>query len=274
MPTLSKPRLIESESPWGLPSDRMYEELCLNGGQILTEVGFYADHDLASPGADSADNVTKDEEAVLRSIASGLTVALAASEAMPTGVLVATLEKVSKIPSLYFSGQLPAEVEWAIACDYQRSDEKPGTHWRDVWGDQLPGFEGEVEVPTEFNIVRGALSAIRSVQGTRKSGRPYNPANQILADRLGNIFRPSGQPIARHRQATMRHGKLVFIEAGPFYDFLNRVLPPLQRRLRERGLPPVTVDTIVRLVTEDFPPIRQGRPSPLPDFSHNSALEE
>ena len=52
----------------------------------------------------------------------------------------------------------------------------------------------------------------------------------------------------------MRHGKLVYVEGGgPFYDFLDLVLKPLQRYLSDRGLAPVTVATIVTLVTDDFP---------------------
>ena len=137
-----------------------------------------------------------------------------------------------------------------IACNYQRGDEKPGTHWSDVWGDQPAIFEGQVEVPTDANIKKAALAAIVRIQSTRKRGRRLNAANQVLADRLGEIFRQSGQPIARHRRADMRRGKLVYVEDGPFYDFLRLVLPPLQAYLRERRLAPVTIDTIVRLATE------------------------
>ena len=167
-------------------------------------------------------------------------------------VLVATLQKVSKNPSLFSSGQLPAAVEWEIACNYQRSDEKPATNWQDVWGNQS-WVEGDVEVPTEANIAKAALSAIQSIQSLRKRGRPPNAANQILADRLGEIFRSSGQRIARLRLPEMRRDKLISIEGGPFHDFLNLVLPPLQRHLRDQQLAPVTVDTIVRFVTEDLP---------------------
>jgi hypothetical protein len=39
-------------------------------------------------------------------------------------------------------GQLPEEVEWAIARSYQRCDELPGTHWYDVW-------HGKVAFPKE-----------------------------------------------------------------------------------------------------------------------------
>ena len=145
-----------TESPWLETWDRMYRDLCLNRGPILTALGFYAEHDLPVPGIDLVGKLTEDEEAELRPIASALTRAAAASEVMPTGVLIATLKKVSKSPSLFFSGQLPAAVEWEIASNYQRSDEKPATNWRDVWGDQPALFEGQVVG------VRIALLAARS----------------------------------------------------------------------------------------------------------------
>jgi hypothetical protein len=46
-------------------------------------------------------------------------------------------------------------------------------------------------------------------------GRTYNRADQILADRLREIFRQSGQPIRRRREPVMRKGKLVYTEGGP-----------------------------------------------------------
>jgi hypothetical protein len=105
MPTVSKPQLTEPESPWGAPFDRMYLELCQNRVPILTALGFCADRDLSPPA--SSDAVpTKDEEEELRQIASALTVAAAASEVMPPGVLVATLQKVSKQPSLFLAREL------------------------------------------------------------------------------------------------------------------------------------------------------------------------
>src|SRR5258705_11631453 len=216
-------------------------------------VGFYAERDLPPP-KNSDETPTKDEEEELRQIASALTEAAATSATMPTAELVATLLKVSKRPSLFMARELPQSVEWAIANNYQRCDEPPGTHWRDVWGDQVATFPGEVEQPTEANIKKAAASALKQMQNGRKRGRTYNRANQILADRLGEIFRVSGQPIRRSNQPVMRHGEPVYVEGGgPFYDFLELVSKPLQRHLRGRGLAPVTVATIVRLVTEDFP---------------------
>jgi hypothetical protein len=133
-------------------------------------------------------------------------------------------------------------------------NEPQGTHWRDVWGDQVAAFPGEVEQPTDANISKAARAAIATIQESRKPGRTHNRADQILADRLGQIFRGSGQPIRRSNEPVMRDGKSVYVEGGgPFYRFLELVLKPLQRYLRERGLAPVTVATIVRLVTDDFP---------------------
>jgi len=252
MPTLAKAQLIESESPWGAAFDQMYLELCLKRAPILTALGFYTERDLSPPNNSEAIPTT-DEAEELRQIASALTVAAAASATMPTAVLVATLEKVSKKPSLFFARELPQPVEWAIADDYQRGDEPPGTHWRDVWGDQVATFPGEVEQPTDLNIAKAADAAIATIQKTRKAGRTYNRADQILAVRLGAIFRQSGQQIRRRREPVMRRGEAVYVEGGPIYDFLELVLKPLRAYLRERHLAPVTTETIVRLITDDFP---------------------
>ena len=222
---------------------------------ILTALGFYAKLDLLPPDVNPSGIPTKYEEEELRQIASALTEAAAASDTMSTAVLVATLLKVSKNANLFFRRELPAPVEWALACEYQRADEPPGTHWRDVWGDQVSSVPGEVEQPTQANIAKAARAALATLQERRKPGRNYNVADQIFADQLGAIFRGSGQPIRRQSMPIMRHGKLVYIEGGgPFYDFLELVLKPLQRYLKVQQLAPVRVASIVRLVTEDFPP--------------------
>jgi hypothetical protein len=256
MPTLSKPQLIETPSPWLTESDRIQQKLCRKGVPILAALGYYAERDLPVPEADQLEVLVQDEQTEIKPIAGALTFAAAASEELPDAGVIATLRKVSRNPSLLRLGRLPPAVEWDIACNYKRGDEKPATHWPDVWGDQPAIFGGLVEVPTDTNIERAALAAIARKKRARKRGRRPNAANQVLADRLGEIFRQSGQRITRHRHPEMRHEKLVFVESGPFYDFLGLVLPPLQAYLRERGLAPVTIDTIVRLATESFPTAR------------------
>ena len=256
MPTFAKPQLTESPFRWGATFDEMYQGLYRNRVAILTALGFYAEHDLLPPDVklNSSGIPTKYEEEELRQIASALTEAAAASDTMSTAVLVATLLKVSKNASLFLKRELPAAVEWALESVYQRADEPPGTHWRDVWGDQVSSVPGEVEQPTQANIAKAASAALATIQETRKPGRNYNVADQILADQLGAIFRGSGRPIRRQTMPIMRHGKAVYVEGGGFYDFLELVLKPLQRYLKERQLAPVTVASIVRLVTDDFPP--------------------
>lgn len=243
MPTLGKPQLVETESAWGAPSKKIFEELCQGRIAILSALGFYEERGLPIPDADF---VTREEYNELNLIAGALICAAEAARTMPDAVLVASLHKVQAEPTSFSARKLPVEVEWAMACHYLRADEKQATHWRDVWGDQL----GDVEEPEESNLQKAALAAIESIQADRKRGRRPNPANQILADRLGKNFRGSDRRIVRNRVPTMRHGELTFVEVGPFYDFLNLVLKPLQQYLSENRLPPVTIDTIVRSATK------------------------
>ena len=194
MPTLAKAQLIQPESAWGAPSEKIYQELCRDRRLILTALGFYAKRDLPSPAEDSDGVPTTDEETELLPIAGALAAAAEASTVMPTAVLVATLRKVSKKPSLFFTRELPEAVEWAMACDYQRGDEQPGTHWRDVWGDQVARFPGEVEQPTEANIAKAA---------SRRS-RDHSRITQARADlqsRRSNSCRPIGRNLSRQRPA-------------------------------------------------------------------------
>src|SRR5437588_6497274 len=106
MPTLSQAQLIEPVSPWKAAFDQMYLELCRDRVPILTALGFYAEHDLPPPEESSDAIPTEDEKEELRQIASALTVAAAASAEMPIGVLIGTLKKVSKNPSLFLSREL------------------------------------------------------------------------------------------------------------------------------------------------------------------------
>ncbi|MGX1362267.1 hypothetical protein [Bradyrhizobium elkanii] len=169
MPTLSKPQLIEPKSPWGAAFDQIYLGLCRDRVSILTALKFYVEHDLPPPEENSDAIPTTDEAEELRQIASALTVAAAASATMPAGVLAATLLKVAKNPDLFFPRELPAPVEWAMACDYQRGAEPLGTHWRDVWGDQVAAFPGQIEQPTGLNIAKAARAALASLQEKRKA---------------------------------------------------------------------------------------------------------
>jgi hypothetical protein len=248
MATHHKAQLIEAEPPMVEILERMAGGLAPNARQILDSLGYYNEHDWQIPSQGS--DLTKQEQQELEPIIRALAEAAATSVRMRSGVLISTLKKAAKKPSLHLDGQLPAAVQWEIAANYRRGEEKAGTYCMDIWGNEQTICEDPLETPTEANIKRAAEAAIARIQECRTSGRPPNSANAIIALQLGIIFRSSGQPVARRRQPHMSGKKLVFIEGGPFYDFLGLVLPTLNRYLREQQCPPVTPETVVRFVTE------------------------
>jgi hypothetical protein len=172
---------------------------------------------------------------------------------MPVGVQIATLRKVAKGPPQSVD-DLPANIQWVMSHAYKRDEEKAGTFALDIWGtdnmqstymDGEPYIRGE---PTSENTARAAAAAATWIEAHRSPGRPQNKAVPVLAKRLGPIFRASGKSIHRHRQKAPRNGEspIYYVERGPFYDFLELVLPPLDAFLKEYKLPKVCIDTVVR----------------------------
>ncbi len=252
MPTISKAQLAEPETPMLEIWDRMFNGLIPNARAVLDSLNYYTERDLQVPSQGS--ELTEDEKERLYPIASVLMEAAIESARMKEGVLVTTLDKVAKKPSLYFDGQLPAAVQWEIARDYRRGEERPGTFCMDVWGDEQTACPYALETPTEANIAKAAAAARCRIDELRTSGAPYNWANRILADHLGKMFRSSGRSIGRRRESAgkMFQGKVIYIEKGLFHDFLALVVPPLNVYLHEQRLPPVTIESVVRLAIEEF----------------------
>ena len=89
---------------------------------------------------------------------------------MPTAVLVATLLKVSKNPSPFFKRELPAACRMGDRVRLSARRRAPGTHWRDVWGDQVSSVPGEVEQPTEGEYCEGSTRRPRNYTGNKKAG--------------------------------------------------------------------------------------------------------
>jgi hypothetical protein len=250
MPTLAKAELTESATPMLEIWDRMLEGLLQNGRLILDAIGYYAEYDLLIP--DTERKFSEREKTELHPIVRVLMEAAVKSEMMRDGVLASTLKTLAKQPSLFSSGEIPASVQWEIANDYRRVDEKPGTFCMDIWGDSQTRCTYALETPTEANITKAAEAAYRRIEDNRSPGRPPNPANRVVAEGLSKIFRSSGQPIGRRREPTRMHDrKVIYMETSPFHDFLELVLDPLQRHLREHGLAPVTIDSIVRIAIEE-----------------------
>jgi hypothetical protein len=267
MPTLYKAELTE-QAPATLDIwRRMHEELKPRTHEILSSLGYYAERDLAVP--DPSEQPTQEELRKLEPLATALMRAAIETERMRTGTLVATLDRVAKEPSLIDSDQFPGDVLWEIARSYRRDDEPPGMFSIDVWGrDQvLAKFPSQIEAPTPSNVKRAAETAL--LKAHRKRGRPFNPANRVLAQELSAIFRSSDHPLARKHQDSVRHGQFVQVEAGPFHDFLDLVLTPLKDYLRERRLAPITVESIIRFATQRQ---KQSHPAPSPNYSHKEAL--
>jgi hypothetical protein len=124
----SKARLTEPETPMLDIWVRMFKGLIPNARMILDCLAYYVERGLQIPSQES--ELTQEEEEELKPITRAIM-----SVQMRDGVLVATLDKVARNPSLFFDSQLPAAVQWEIATDYQRGDERPGTFGMDIWGD-------------------------------------------------------------------------------------------------------------------------------------------
>lgn len=253
MPTHHKAQLEESATPMLGIWEYIAIELYSRARTILAELNYYAQRDLADPSSEESGELTEDEKEELGRLVRVLMDAAIASEAMPDRVLIATLRKIARDPSCFCLVETPAAVQWEMAADYKRGDEKPGTFALDIWGSEQTRCDAyRIETPAEPNIRRAALASLYRFKLSRRQGRPHNCANQLLAERLGAIFRSTGRTIKRRREpVAMAKGRLVYAEKGSFKEFLELVLPPLQEFLRVRGLSPVTVDSVVRLAKQE-----------------------
>ena len=262
MPMHYKAQLTEAEPPMREILDRMSGGIEAKGRPILDALRYYSRRDLQIPTMESP--LTNDEKLELDPIIGALVEAAVTNLRMKDRIVVATLGKVAKNPSLFFDEDLPGVVEAELAVDYQRDSEKRGTFSPDICGNERTISGYPFQKPTEANIKKAAEAALARVKSRQFRGRPANYANEIIALQLGKVFRLSGQLIARRLYTQMRGSKVVMVEGGPFYDFLELILPVLNRYLAEQGCAPVTTETVIRLVTEQF----SGPSSRLPNFSH------
>jgi hypothetical protein len=249
MPTYYKAQFIDAAMPWLAVWDIMRDGLLPDARQILAALQYYSERDLEPLSSDVP--LSAEEESELVPIISALTVAGVQSEAMKDGVLISTLMQVAKRPGLFYEHELPVAVQWELAQDIQRDAEPPGTYSMDVWGTDQTRIPYIFGSPAEEVVAGAATRALHRNQANRSAGRPEHPAHRELAERLGPIFGASEQPIWRRKEKVVRrqHGEefLDYAEGGPFFNFLELVLPPLRKFLQERRLPPVTVETVVRL---------------------------
>lgn len=275
MPTYYKPQLVDLAMPWHDVWNLMRDGLLPVARPILVMLRFYSERDLEPLPADAP--LTAEEEAEMRPIISALTIAAVESEAMKRGVLDATLRSVAKRPSFFYENELPGAVQWELGGDIQRDSEPAGTFSMDVWGTDQTCVPYAVVPPSEEAIASAAGRALDRSQQNRSVGRPEHPAHRGLAERLGPIFGASELSIMRHKEKVVRHvhGDEVqsYAEGGPFFDFLELVMPPLRRFLQERCLSPVTIESIVRMAISHSKHSRAQRRAITPDCSHNVEAE-
>jgi hypothetical protein len=229
----------------------MYSKLEPDAVEILEPTGFYERYDIeVAEGVEGRELGTEEKEAIGR-IATALTIAADAAHRTPPGIVAAWLERIAKNPALFRTERLPPEVDWLIASCYRRESERPGTHVQDICSRRRVRFEAKAQRATNSRIARAARLAAASLW--RRRGRPPNVANGLLAEYLASAFRWCGGHIVRRQIPIVKKGGGVcYAEDGPLYQFLKRVIGPLQRHLEDHRLSPVTIETIERIATEQF----------------------
>jgi hypothetical protein len=247
MPTLYKAQLVESETPFLKIWRRMYVGQRPNARQILDMLGFYQERGLAVPLPKK--RLSTEEKLEFTAVITALTKAVVETQQMPAGVMASTLLRIANASPEQVDG-LPAIIQWVLAAFYRRCNEAPGTYALDIWGTEQTEANYIRGEPTPENIARAAQTALVGLP--RPRGRPPNVANFILAKELGPIFRRSGGTTTRQRQKVVREQEGVasyieYPEGGPYYDWLNLIVPPFNEFLHKHGLEEVTVETIVRL---------------------------
>jgi hypothetical protein len=175
--------------------------------------------------------------------------------------LISTLEAARKDPSVILTRQLEPEALCRLASHYQRANERPGTFWWDV------DRQENAPLPEPEHVRQAALSAIVELKSEGGPGRPRDVVTEVVAVRTREIYLRYNVSVTRHSIASSRRGKDSQVEAGPFVEFLELLLTPLNRYFA--GLPkhycatPVSSASVARMAAEftqeqlqQFSPIR------------------
>jgi len=221
MPTKYKPQLNHVGFDWSNQSNQFHQDLLAIETEILEKSGFCAmygwlDHAI----------VHGEARELIREL-SGI-ISLAAAIRMDAGFkapnkLIATLEAVEKNPSLIFTHTLEPEALYTLALHYQRADERPGTWWWDVDRPE------NAPLPEPERVRQAASSAIVALKSEAGPGRPKDTATEYLAVKTREIYLRYNLSVTRHSELSSTDGMLCQVEAGPFFDFLELLLAPLNR---------------------------------------------
>ena len=216
MPKHYKPQLTETATPMLEVWERMQDGLLLHARTILSELGFYAERDIQEPDIEIGRDLSPEEQQEANPIIRGLVEAVQRGEAMPDHILLSTLRKIGRLPSLFFADNSSADAQYMIASRYRRALEKPATYCLDILGDAQINSPYPLEVPTEINISRAAVCASSRLASAGSRGRPAHAANRVIAEHMAPIFRSSGRPIVRGHKPDMARGRVISVEAGQF----------------------------------------------------------
>jgi hypothetical protein len=243
MATKYKPQLNHFGFDWIEQASLLERELTAKRTEILESLNFYVFY------SERTDVLTTAGHEVIREL-SGI-VSQAAAIRMDAGFkapnkLVATLNAVKKDPSLIFTEAVEPEAFGKLASQYQRCNERPGTYWFDL--------EGYGARPDPQRIAIAASNAILGLKSEAKPGRLPDIVTGFVALKAREIFLQYNGSITRHSIASSRLEKDTQVEAGPFLEFLELLLAPLNqffsRLSKDYQATPVSAAQVVRAAVD------------------------
>jgi len=230
MPTIQKPQLDHVSFSWHEQSNLFHRELEAQRAKILEQSGL--NREFGNPG--NAPGMSYEQEAAAFILELSGILSEAAAIKMdggykPANKVIATLKSIKKEPSLVFRDGVEPEALSMVASNYQRGEEKPGTFWFDVDrpGDDLPH-------PDPQRVSQAASVAIQGLEALVRVGRPPDAMLDFLGARLLLCYGRFNESAGRRSIAADGEGTQA--EAGPFFEFFDLVIAPLNRFLIQ--LPP------------------------------------
>jgi hypothetical protein len=290
MPVRYKPELNHIGFDWFRDSNIILQELLAREIDVLTKLGFYEEY---GPHSDPTFTGHTESIALMNEISGVLS--LAAVILMDAGFkaprqLIATLKSIERNHSLIFTHSIEPEALGMLSLCYQRGDEPPGLFWFDIDRPE------NAPLPDPDRVRAAASKAIAALEAEASPGRPPNNMIEFLALRFREIFLrfndrvtrhsvESSRVIAVHRKGNSRIPKTKPIqrEGGPFIEFLESVLPPLNGFFaslpKDYGAGRVSASAVAEVLRDrrsqkpeqDIP--QQGSLSRLPYYSHNFRRE-
>ncbi|MET4368499.1 hypothetical protein ABIA99_001178 [Bradyrhizobium sp. LB12.1] len=187
---------------------------------ILSKLGFYQEFGELDDAAFSGHLVSIELMDELTGILAKTAAIIMDAGFKPTGSLVATIEAVRANPSAIQNCAVEPEALGVMAASYRRNKEPLGQHWYDVT-DPAAGRK-----LSRKQIEDMADRGIADLQMVATKGRRRKVAFDHLAAELGKIYLRFNDKLVRHSVLTASY-KVYQADAGPFVDFLDQVLAPL-----------------------------------------------